>query len=159
MRDVRLQMLAVNLVSSISYLISSMKILKLYTDGGARGNPGPAGFGFVIKDDKGNVLKREGRYLGGNLTNNQAEYKGLIAGLNQVLQMKPDYLKCFLDSELIVRQLKGSYRVKDQNLKKLFAEVLFLTRKIGRVEFTHVNRSGNREADQLMNKALNLKIR
>ncbi len=72
--------------------------------------------------------------------------------------MKPDHLKCFLDSELVVHQLRGSYKVKDENLKKLFAEVLFLVQKIGRVEFNHIGRSENKEADALMNKALNLKI-
>jgi ribonuclease HI len=135
-----------------------MKTLILYSDGGARGNPGPAAFGFVIQDQTGKVLKRESRYLGDKLTNNQAEYQGLIAGLNQALQMHPDFLRCFLDSELIVKQMKGDYKVKDPSLKNLFRKAQFLVRKIGRVEFQHIERERNKEADRLMNKELNLHI-
>ncbi len=133
-----------------------MKQLSVYTDGGARGNPGPAALGVVIMDESGKVVKEFIRYLG-ETTNNQAEYKALIAGLEQVGKLsKPAgvALRAFLDSELVVKQMKGEYRVKDEDLKPLFAKVQKLSQTFGHIVFTHIRREKNTHADSLVNRAL-----
>ncbi len=132
-----------------------MPKLSLYTDGGSRGNPGPAAFGFVIKNQTGVVLKKTGKYLG-KLTNNQAEYHGLIEGLKAVLKFNPTELRCFLDSELIVKQMQGNYKVKNQGLRKLFASAQDNAIKFKKIEFVHIPREKNKEADKLLNQALDL---
>lgn len=138
-------------------MIFKMTKLSLYSDGGARGNPGPAAFGYVLRNDAKVVLNKEGKYLG-ELTNNQAEYQGLIAGLKTALKFKPDQLNCFLDSELIVGQMEGDFKVKNEGLKILFKEAQELARKFSEITFNHIERSKNSEADKLLNRALNLKI-
>ncbi len=133
-----------------------MKQFSVYTDGGARGNPGPAALGVVIMDANGKVVKEFTRYLG-ETTNNQAEYKALIAGLEQVgkLSKPPSVsLRAFLDSELVVKQMKGEYRVRDEDLKPLFAKAQKLSQAFGRIIFTHIRREKNTHADSLVNKAL-----
>lgn len=127
--------------------------LTIYTDGGARGNPGPAGIGVVIFDSTQKELKRISRHIG-STTNNQAEYKALIAGLEQALESGGEEALCHLDSELVVRQMQGKYKVREEGLKDLAAQALRLTAKFKRVEFTHIRREKNKLADQLVNKAL-----
>lgn len=129
--------------------------LRIYTDGGARGNPGPAGIGVVIKDaDTGETLREFYEYIG-ETTNNQAEYRAVILGLKQALELSPDSIMVIADSELLVRQLTGEYRVKNPEIAKRFLEVRNLETRIGKpVRYRHVPREQNREADALANRAM-----
>lgn len=129
-----------------------MKAL-LYTDGGARGNPGPAAYGFVLESDDGTVLAAEGKAIG-TATNNVAEYSGLIAGLRRALELRVSEVEVVSDSELMVRQMRGEYRVKNEALRGLFAEARRLARQIEAVEYRHVKRAHNELADRLVNEAL-----
>lgn len=126
---------------------------RLFTDGGARGNPGPAGIAFVLLDQSGHELAREGKFIGPT-TNNVAEYSALILGLSASLRERISFLDCFSDSELMVRQLNGQYRVKDQELKNLFREVRVLLSQFERVSFTSIPREKNQLADRLVNQAI-----
>jgi len=130
----------------------------LYTDGGARGNPGPAAAGMVIYDSEGNLIKKFSSFLGSNLTNNQAEYQAVILGLGRIQKIVDDPKELFtvvvevrMDSELIVKQLKGNYRVKNTGLKPLFAKLWTLISDFKEVQFRHVPRASNKEADKLVN--------
>lgn len=125
----------------------------LYTDGGSRGNPGPAAAGMVLKDDSQNVVKRAGKYLGIK-TNNEAEYEALILGMKISHKAGIDKLTCVLDSELIVKQLTGVYKIKSENLKDLVEEIKNLETKFNSIKYRHVRRENNQEADELVNKVL-----
>jgi ribonuclease HI len=127
--------------------------LKLFTDGGARGNPGPAGIGAVIYDDKNKVLEKLKKYIG-ETTNNQAEYQALVLGLNKAKDLKATEVECFLDSELVVKQLNGQYKVKDQELAKHFLTIWNLKNDFKKVTFKHIRREKNELADQLVNEAI-----
>ncbi len=125
---------------------------KLFSDGGARGNPGPAAIGAVIyKDDK--LIASISEYIG-ETTNNIAEYKALISGLEFASKNNIEELDCFLDSELVVKQLKKEYKVKNENLAKLFVKAWNLSLKFKKISFNHIRREFNKEADALVNKAL-----
>lgn len=124
----------------------------LRSDGGARGNPGPAGAGFVIEADDA-VVCRAGRYLGAT-TNNVAEYQALIWGLENVLALGYDEVSVFADSELVVKQVTGVYRVKNEALKPLFVRALSLLRSFSSFEVTHVRREANHHADEMANAAM-----
>lgn len=124
----------------------------LYCDGGARGNPGPAGIGFVLELPEAPII-REGAYIG-EATNNVAEYRALIAGLTRAAAVAVTEMTVFLDSELVVRQMKGEYRVKDATLKLLFAEAQELAAQFRPITFQHVLREKNAGADSLVNRAL-----
>ena len=126
---------------------------RLYTDGGARGNPGPAAYGFVLEDEDGTVLAAEGVAIG-VATNNVAEYSGLIAGLERALALHVPTLEVVSDSELMVKQMRGEYRVKNEALRRLFVRASELVRQLGSVEFRHVRRAHNELADRLVNEAL-----
>jgi len=133
-----------------------MKTINLYTDGGARGNPGPAATGVVIMDSRSKVLTGKSKYLG-RATNNQAEYQALIHGLEEVTKLAGKSkvaVKAHLDSELIVKQMNGEYRVKDAGLKPLFAKANKLVDLLGGVQFIHVTRDKNNQADFLVNQEL-----
>jgi ribonuclease HI len=130
-----------------------LKVLRLYTDGAARGNPGPAGLGVVIEDDQGMRLRGVCRYLG-RATNNQAEYQAVIEGLQAVAPWKPARLELFLDSQLVVEQLAGRYRVKNPDLKPLHRRALELLEDFPEVVISHVERAKNRGADALANRAI-----
>ncbi len=128
----------------------------LHTDGGARGNPGPAGIGYVIaKDDA--VVKEVGEYIG-ETTNNQAEYEALIRALTDLKTLLEDgadaIIEARLDSELVVKQLRREYKVKDAGLKLQFAKVQEILATLPKVAFVHVMREDNSEADALVNEAL-----
>lgn len=125
----------------------------LRTDGGARGNPGPAGAGFVLENPDGTIVCRAGRYLG-ETTNNVAEYRALLLGLETAVASGARPLVVYSDSELLVRQLNGAYRVKNEGLKPLFAEARRLIGVLREVTVVHVRRSENREADALANEAM-----
>jgi ribonuclease HI len=134
-----------------------MKKVILYTDGGSRGNPGNAAYGAVIYDEEGNDLKTLSKFLG-KTTNNQAEYQGLHAGLEACVQLKADVVECRLDSELIVKQMKGEYRVKDPGLAVWHRRVKELLKNFQSVVFHHVRREKNKVADRLVNEALDANI-
>ena len=130
-----------------------MKVLRLFTDGAARGNPGPAGIGISIEDEDGMKLKMLHRWIG-TATNNQAEYLALIDGLKAVRAWKPDRLEIRLDSKLVVEQVKGLYRVKEPQLKELHERVRGLLGEFGDWEIKHVDREQNKRADHLANMAI-----
>ncbi len=125
----------------------------LNTDGGARGNPGPGAAGIILRNDDGIIVGQFGVRLG-VCTNNEAEYNALIIGLKTALDHKAATLTCNLDSELVVRQLNGEYRVKNARIKKLFDEAVGLKPCFERISFNHVQRSENRLADKLVNEVL-----
>jgi probable phosphoglycerate mutase len=124
-----------------------------YIDGGSRGNPGPAGYGVQIVDDAGQVVAELHQALG-RATNNVAEYRGLLAALAWALDHGVRSLHVRSDSELLVRQLKGEYRVKNPGLQPLYQEARERVARIGKVTFEHVRRELNREADRLANLAM-----
>jgi len=126
---------------------------RLSTDGGARGNPGPAAYGFVIEAEDGTVLAAEGKAIG-IATNNVAEYSALIAGLERAVELSVSELEVVSDSELLVKQMTGEYRVKNEALKELSLEASRLARRLGKVSYTAVRREHNELADRLVNEAL-----
>ncbi len=126
---------------------------KLSTDGGARGNPGPAAYGYVLETENGTVLDARGEAIG-VATNNVAEYSALIAGLAKAVELGVDELEVVSDSELLVRQMTGEYKVKNDALRDLNDEAQALERKLGRVRYTAVRREHNELADKLVNDAL-----
>jgi ribonuclease HI len=128
-------------------------ILILRTDGASRGNPGPAGAGIVIELPGGDMIAYGKKYLG-VMTNNQAEYQALILGLRAVARYRPSEAHVFMDSELVVRQMTGQYRVKDESLRDLYEEALLLVRQLPVVTFQHVTRDRNAKSDALANEAL-----
>lgn len=132
-----------------------MKI-KLFTDGAARGNPGPAGVGLVIFDEKGAELHSFKKCIG-NATNNVAEYSALICGLEQAKKYLPCSIDIFLDSELVVNQMIGIYKVKDKKLAEYFEAAQRLLRAFETADIVHIPRSKNVIADKLANQALNLR--
>ena len=129
--------------------------LKIYTDGGARGNPGPAAVGALILDEKNEILAEYADTIG-EATNNIAEYRALILGLLRAKELGATELECFLDSELVVKQLNGEYKLKNYNLQKLYDEVGKAARAFQKISFNHKRREeeGMRRADQLVNHAL-----
>jgi ribonuclease HI len=126
---------------------------KLFTDGGARGNPGPAAYGYVLEADDGTILAQEGKTIG-RATNNVAEYRALIAGLEKALELGLANVTVVSDSELVVKQMRGEYRVKNEALRDLRDEAETLARRLGRVAYTNVRRAENELADRLVNEAL-----
>jgi ribonuclease HI len=127
--------------------------LTAHSDGGARGNPGPAGYGVVIKDESGRKVASLSEYLG-HQTNNFAEYQGLIAALEYALKHGPKALKLISDSELLVRQIKGIYKVKNPTLKDLHARAKELISELDWFSIGHALREHNQEADRLANAAM-----
>jgi ribonuclease HI len=132
--------------------------LILRTDGASRGNPGPAAAGVAIERDDGTLLARGKKYLG-VMTNNQAEYRALILGLQAAARYNPTALRVFMDSELIVRQMTGQYKVRDETLRPLYEEAQKLAKALPNVTFTHVLRGKNALADALANEALDEQAR
>lgn len=135
--------------------------LKIFTDGGARGNPGPAAIGFVVKDKSGKTLVRVGKYIG-EATNNVAEYQAVIEALkwlkqkNQAINLTIYQIDFFLDSKLVVNQLNGLFKIKNAKLRNLIIEVRVLEREVGcPVYYHYLSREKNKEADSLVNQVLN----
>ncbi len=124
--------------------------MKVFVDGASRGNPGPAGIGIVLTDGEGNLLAEDSRFIG-DRTNNQAEYEALIFGLSRVKEIEPRCVKVFSDSELMVKQMRGEYRVKNDALKPLFKEAADLLDSLPEVEIIQIPRKENKRADQLAN--------
>jgi len=134
------------------------KVLRLFTDGAARGNPGPAGLGVVIEDDKGMRLRGLHRYIG-KATNNEAEYQALIEGLKAAAEWNPDRLEVYLDSKLVVEQVNGGYRVRKPELQPLYGQVKHLLGGFDDVVISHVEREKNRGADALANMAIDAQVK
>ena len=126
---------------------------RLSTDGGARGNPGPAAYGYVLESDDGHVLDARGEAIG-VATNNVAEYRGLIAGLEKALELGVTEVEVVSDSELVVRQMQGDYKVKNETLRELHGRARELAGRLGKVSYTAVRRAHNEVADRLVNDAL-----
>lgn len=129
-----------------------MKLI-IHSDGGARGNPGPAGIGAIINSEDGKVVAEISQFIG-HATNNQAEYQALLAGLEKAVILGADTLDCFLDSELAVKQINREYKVKNKELAPLFLKVYNLTTKFKAIRFIHIPREQNKEADRLANEAM-----
>ncbi len=138
---------------SSSNTSSSTPLVTVNIDGGARGNPGPAGYGAIFKDAAGKKIGELSRYLGIQ-TNNYAEYSGLIAALEYALGQGHKALKVFSDSELMVRQMTGIYKVRSPELRTLYDKARALIRKLESFRIEHVRREFNHEADKLANRAM-----
>jgi len=136
-------------------MTKAAKHVSIYTDGGARGNPGPAGIGAVILGDDGARLKEISKSIG-HATNNVAEYTAVIYGLQEALFLKAEEVDLYIDSELVAEQLRGGYKVKNETLRPLFEQVLHLIQGFKRFSVNHVPREKNTDADKLVNKAINL---
>jgi ribonuclease HI len=128
--------------------------LHLFTDGGSRGNPGQSAIGIILEDPVRGEVVREHYERIGIETNNVAEYSALVEGLKIAKRFHPNRLVCHLDSELIVKQLNGEYKVKMPTLKPFFDEINALSQNFGEISFTHIPRGDNYRADALVNKAL-----
>jgi len=127
--------------------------VKLYTDGGARGNPGPAAAGVVIKDSIGDLIESFGEFLG-EITNNQAEYQALILGLEHVKKIGAKEVEVFMDSELIVNQLNRKFKVKNKDLASLFVKAWNLSLGFKKITYQHIRREQNKAADAEVNRVL-----
>lgn len=127
--------------------------VRTFTDGGARGNPGPAGIGVVIKDARGKILAAFGDYIG-EMTNNQAEYRAMIAALERAKALGATEVEAYADSELLVKQLNRQYKVKNKGLAPLFVKIWNLAQSFTQCTFRHIPRERNREADAMVNQAI-----
>ncbi len=137
-----------------------MNNLNIYTDGGARGNPGPAAYGVVIKTDQGETIYEESQAIG-RATNNEAEYQGLIASLKWLnkAQIKAGQFNFHLDSNLVVKQMQGKFKVKANNLKPLWQKAKHLAQSLsGKIKYQHIPREKNAAPDKLLNQALDGEI-
>lgn len=142
-----------------------MRRLIIYTDGASRGNPGPASYGFVILDEKGKVLYKEGKSIG-KTTNNVAEYTAVLQALRYVSSIPPEVrlarggtdhvsgIELYADSKLVAEQLSGNYKIKAFHLKPLIEQIKILAVELGGITYSHVPRSQNKLADKLANQAL-----
>jgi len=135
-----------------------LKVLRLFTDGASRGNPGNAALGVVIEDEHGMRLRGFHRWLG-KMTNNEAEYHALIDGLKAVKDWKPDRVEVYLDSKLVVEQMNGRYRIKAPELVPLHHKASELLREFPDVTVAHVERAKNRGADALANMSLDARFK
>lgn len=128
--------------------------LIIYTDGGARGNPGPAAIGAVLMNQAGDRVAEISEYIG-ETTNNQAEYRAVLAAIKKAKEFSPKEIKFFLDSELVVNQLSGIFKIKNKDLAPLFVQIYNESLSFKKVSYAHVPRERNKEADKLVNIALN----
>lgn len=137
-----------------------MEEVFIYTDGGSRGNPGPAAIGGIIVDGNGNIVSSYSEYIGVQ-TNNFAEYRSMIKALSVALEAGVKNVSVFSDSELLVKQIKGEYKVKSENLREMFLSLTNLIEKFDKFRITHSKRSDTKipKADSLVNKALDAGIR
>ena len=132
---------------------ASSELFTAHCDGGSRGNPGPSGYGAVIEDANGRVVAELSQFLGIR-TNNYAEYAGLLAVLQWAIENSVKHLRVISDSELMVKQMQGKYKVASPNLRPLFEEARKLSRRTASFEIRHTLRGGNKQADQLANEAM-----
>lgn len=137
-----------------------MEKIILYTDGGSKGNPGPSAIGVLISNGKNQVIKKYSHYLGDDFTNNQAEYEAVIFGLKKIKALfgkkkaKKLEIELRTDSELLVSQLNGKYKILDSKIQPLFIKIWNLKLNFKKVKFTYIPREKNREADCLVNESL-----
>ena len=129
------------------------KKLIIYTDGGARNNPGPAGIGAVLMSEDEKAIARISEYIG-NTTNNQAEYRAVIAAIKKAKELGAEELNFYLDSELVVKQLNREYKVKDKDLALLFVQIYNISLGFKKITFNYIPREMNEEADRLANEAM-----
>ncbi len=134
------------------------KKLTIYTDGGARNNPGPAGIGAILLNEKGDEVASVSEYIG-EATNNQAEYKAVIAAFKKAKELGAEELDFYLDSELVVKQLKREYKVKNKDLAPLFVQIHNDSLSFKKVTYNHVPREQNKEADRLVNLAIDKAVK
>lgn len=130
-----------------------LRSIDIFIDGASRGNPGPSGIGAVFCDDKKKTVKKLFKFIG-NTTNNISEYTALIYALQEALMDRYEQVRIKSDSELLTRQIKGEYRVKNENLKPYYEQFLHLSRGFDKIDVTHVRREDNTLADKLANKAI-----
>ncbi len=140
----------------VSSIVDS--VVQIFTDGGSRGNPGPAAIGCVIEHGSGPtahgaLIWEYGEYIG-ETTNNQAEYRALVCALEKALELGHQRVQCYLDSELLVKQLNREYRVKDAGLQQLYLKAYNRTQKFESIRFEHIRRELNKHADRMVNEAL-----
>jgi ribonuclease HI/pterin-4a-carbinolamine dehydratase len=133
-------------------------VVKLYADGGSRGNPGPSASGFVLMDEKGDVIKKSGIYLG-ITTNNQAEYHSLKLGLEEALKLSAHEVNVFMDSLLVINQMKGIYKIKNRDLWPIYEAIKLLTQHFKKITFTHIPRELNKLADGEVNETLDAELK
>ena len=131
----------------------------LYTDGGSRGNPGHGAEGVVLLDTDGKLLAIDAAYSGDSVTNNQAEYMALLRGLKLAEKSGYKAIEVRMDSELVVKQLIGEYKVKNENMQPLYKKVMAVVGKFDSVEFSHIPRADNHIADKLVNTVLDAKLK
>ena len=137
-----------------------MKKIIIYTDGGSRGNPGKAAIGVVFCNEKEQIIKKYGEYLGDNLTNNEAEYSAVIFALKKFKTVfgkvitKTSEVELRSDSELLVKQINGEYKIENEKIQKLFIEIWNLKIDFKAIKFKHIPREKNKEADRMVNEAL-----
>ena len=134
-------------------MLNKINKIIIYTDGGARGNPGPAGIGAVLYNDNQDKIVELSRFIG-KATNNQAEYQAVIAALEKAKQLGAEEVEVYLDSELVVQQLNQRYKVKNKDLAPLFVKVWNLSISFKKAVFQHISREDNKEADRLVNLAI-----
>ena len=130
-----------------------MKTLKIFFDGSSHGNPGPSGIGIIILDEVGRVLDKLSKFIGFG-TNNEAEYHALIEALRRAIQLDAEKVELYSDSELVVKQVKGIYSVRDEKLKRLHLKCVELLKNFKESEIKYVPRELNAEADELANEAI-----
>jgi ribonuclease HI len=131
-----------------------MSEITIHSDGAARGNPGPAGAGAVLTDPDGKLVGEVCKYLSDDMTNNQAEYNALILALKEARLKGATRLKIFADSELMVKQIRGEYKVKNEGIKPLYLEAMELLRHVGNFSIEYIPRERNKRADKLANLAI-----
>lgn len=142
-----------------------MKKIVIYTDGGSRGNPGQAGIGVVFCNERGQTFKEYAHYLGDKLTNNEAEYSAVIFALKKFKLLfgkkvaKVSEIELKSDSELLIKQLNGKYKIIDEKIQKLFLEIWNLKFDFKKIKFSHISRIKNKRADSLANQALDEKAK
>jgi len=141
------------MASNVDKKTTNFKELTLYADGGSRGNPGPSASGFALLDDNGEIIVKKGIYLGVT-TNNQAEYQSLKFGLQEAQKLQAQTVKVFMDSQLVIRQMQGIYKVKNRDLWPIYTAIKDLVTTFKKVEFKHVPRELNKIADGAVNEAL-----
>lgn len=131
----------------------NQKKLIIYTDGGARGNPGPAGVGVVIYDENENLISQHGKFLG-EMTNNQAEYEAVVYAIQEAKKIGAEEIDFYLDSELLVGQLSREFKIKNMELGKYFIKIWNAGQVFKRINYFHIPREQNKEADRLVNQAI-----
>ncbi len=132
------------------------KSIAVWIDGASRGNPGEAGAGVFVRDDEGNNLNKISEYLGDKLTNNQAEYSALLKALEYGNSLDVDEVTVFSDSDLLVKQMSGKYRVKSDNIRALYEKAKELESEFDKVVYKHISRDKNTIADELANEAIDI---